>query len=49
VPLMLLVDPKGTVVNQNVHAPELEAELAKLQPAAPAGAANALRSVPPAR
>jgi hypothetical protein len=52
VPLMLLVDPKGTVVNQNLHAPELETELAKLQPPAAAGAAaaaNALRGAPTSR
>jgi tetratricopeptide (TPR) repeat protein len=50
VPLMLLVDSKGTVVNQNVHAPELEGELAKLSPnAGAAGTANALRGVPTSR
>ena len=47
-PLMVLVDQKGIVVNPNVHVPELDAELAKL--AKPAGGpANALRPPAPLR
>ena len=51
VPTMLLVDPKGMVVKQSLHAPELEAELTKVvQPAAAApGTANALRTAPTSR
>jgi hypothetical protein len=49
-PLMILVDQKGVIANQNVQAAQLETELAKLiKPAAGAGAANALRSVPTQR
>ncbi len=56
-PLMVLVDQKGNVVNQNVHVAELEGELAKLiqpaaavvKPAAAGGTANALRSPPKSR
>ncbi len=33
VPLMVLVDPKGKVVNNNIQAAEIEAELRKLLPA----------------
>ena len=47
-PLMILVDQKGNVANQNVHVAELDAELAKLiKPAT--GAANALRTPAPLR
>jgi tetratricopeptide (TPR) repeat protein len=43
-PLMVLVDQKGNVVNQNVHVAELETQLARLLTPAPAGgAANASR------
>jgi hypothetical protein len=41
VPLMILVDGRGIVVNNNVHVAELEAELNKL--VKPEGDANALR------
>ncbi len=47
-PLMILVDQKGSVTNANVHVAELEGELAKLiKPSA--GTANALRSPPTSR
>jgi hypothetical protein len=47
-PLMILVDQKGNVANQNVHIAELDTELAKL--AKPdAGTANALRDTPTSR
>ena len=42
-PLMILVDQKGNVANQNVHVAELDAELAKLAKPA-AGTANAARA-----
>jgi hypothetical protein len=47
-PLMVLVDQKGNVVNPNVHVAELDTELAKLAKPA-AGAANALRGPAPLR
>lgn len=47
-PLMLLVDQNGNVVNSNIHVAELDSELAKLaKPAAAVGAANTLRAAPP--
>ena len=48
-PLMVLVDPKGNVVNPNVHVAELDTELARLAKPAAAGAANALRGPAPLR
>jgi hypothetical protein len=49
-PLMVLVDQKGNVVNTNVQYADLDSELAKLsKPNANAGTANALRSPPTAR
>jgi thiol-disulfide isomerase/thioredoxin len=43
-PLMILVDQKGNVVNQNIHVQALEAELSRLlNPAPSGGAANASR------
>jgi thiol-disulfide isomerase/thioredoxin len=49
-PLMVLVDQKGNVVNTNVQYADLDGELAKLtKPNANAGTANALRSPPTAR
>jgi hypothetical protein len=43
-PLMILVDQKGNVVNQNIHVQALEAELSRLlNPAPTGGAANASR------
>ena len=47
-PLMILVDTKGNVANQNVHVAELDAELARLAKPA-AGTANALRDTPTSR
>lgn len=47
-PLMILVDQKGNVANQNVHVAELDSELAKLAKPA-AGATNALRPPAPIR
>lgn len=47
-PLMLLVDQSGNIVNPNIHVAELDGELAKLaKPAAAVGAANSLRATPP--
>jgi tetratricopeptide (TPR) repeat protein len=46
-PLMILVDQKGNVANQNVHVEELDTELAKLKPET--GAANASRGGTTAR
>lgn len=47
-PLMLLVDQSGNIVNSNIHVAELDGELAKLaKPAAAVGAANSLRAAPP--
>ncbi len=49
-PLMILVDQRGNVANQNVHVAELETELAKLiKPAAGTANANALRTPPTPR
>ena len=45
VPLMMLVDAKGNVVNDNIHVAELDAELNKLL-AKPEGDANASRQHP---
>jgi thiol-disulfide isomerase/thioredoxin len=45
VPLMILVDAKGNVVNDNIHVAELDTELNKLL-AKPEGDANALRQPP---
>ena len=47
-PLMILVDRDGRVVNHNVQLAELEGQLSKLQPPAPAGA-NAQRGSTTAR
>ena len=48
-PLMILVDQKGNVANNNVHVAELDTELAKLAKPNDAGA-NALRgTTPPTR
>jgi hypothetical protein len=47
-PLMILVDQKGNVANQNVHVAELDTELARLAKPA-AGTANALRGAPTSR
>ena len=47
-PLMILVDQKGNVANQNVHIAELDTELAKLAKPS-AAASNALRAPPTAR
>jgi hypothetical protein len=44
-PLMILVDQKGNVANQNIHVAELDAELAKLAKPA-AETSNALRAAP---
>jgi thiol-disulfide isomerase/thioredoxin len=46
-PVMILVDQRGNVVNQNIQVAELEAELAKLIKPAGVGTANSLR--PPAK
>lgn len=42
-PLMMLIDQQGNVVNNNIHVAEVEGELAKLIKPAAAGPANALR------
>lgn len=47
-PLMILVDQKGNVANQNVHVAELDTELARLAKPA-ADTANALRGAPTSR
>jgi tetratricopeptide (TPR) repeat protein len=47
-PLMILVDQKGNVANQNVHIAELDTELARLAKPA-ADTANALRGAPTSR
>ena len=47
-PLMILVDQKGNVANQNTHVAELDTELARLAKPA-ADTANALRSTPTSR
>jgi hypothetical protein len=47
-PLMILVDQKGNVANQNLHVAELDAELARLAKPA-ADTANALRGAPTSR
>ncbi len=47
-PLMILVDQKGNVANQNVHIAELDRELARLTKPA-ADTANALRGGPTSR
>jgi TolA-binding protein len=47
-PLMILVDQKGNVANQNVHIAELDSELAKLAKPA-SNTANALRDTPTSR
>lgn len=47
-PLMILVDQKGNVANQNVHVAELDTELARLSKTA-ADTANALRAAPTSR
>jgi hypothetical protein len=47
-PLMILVDQKGNVANQNVHVAELDTELARLSKTA-ADTANALRGTPTSR
>lgn len=47
-PLMILVDQKGNVANQNVHVAELDTELARLAKPA-ADTANALRTAPTSR
>jgi hypothetical protein len=47
-PLMILVDQKGNVANQNIHVAELDTELARLgKPAAET--TNALRATPTSR
>jgi len=48
-PLMILVDQKGNVINPNVHVAELDSEYAKLAKPPAAGAANALRGPAPLR
>ena len=47
-PLMILVDQKGNVANQNTHVAELDTELARLAKPA-ADTANALRATPTSR
>lgn len=47
-PLMILVDQKGNVANQNIHVAELDAELARLTKAG-SDTANALRDSPTSR
>src|SRR5215213_1692422 len=47
-PLMILVDQKGNVANQNVHVAELDTELARLSKPQ-ADTANALRGAPTSR
>ncbi len=47
-PLMILVDQKGNVANQNLHVAELDTELARLAKPA-ADTANALRGAPTSR
>jgi hypothetical protein len=45
-PLMILVDQKGNVVNQNIHVAELDEALAKLTTPPAAETSNALRDAP---
>jgi len=47
-PLMILVDQKGNVANQNIHVAEVESELAKLSKPT-TDTANALRGAPTSR
>lgn len=48
-PLMILVDQKGNVANQNIHVAELDAELARLATKTATDTANALRGSPTSR